>query len=120
PRDWSSDVCSSDLFASAGSRPVATGLDVKLRKPPEGRHTATNLAGNRTAPRTCEPKEHAAYVAPPGLPEYTHRSQWLTPLAKICRRSAAAHVEHDAALRNKSWTDNASSNRSLLSGPGCA
>ncbi len=107
--------------APEGRNSLASGvshwLGRQVAKAPEGRHTATNVAGNRTPPRTCEPKEHAAYVAPPGLPEYTHRSQWLTPLAKICRRSAAAHVEHDAALRNKSWTYNASSNRSRLSRP---
>ena len=112
------------LQAPEGRNSLASGvshwLGGQVAKAPEGRHTATKVPGKHTAPRTCEPKEHATYVAPPGLPEYTHRSQWLTPLAKICRRSAAAHVEHDAALRNKSWTDNASSNRSRLSRSGTA
>src|SRR6266478_1908800 len=66
------------LQAPEGRNSLASGvshwLGRQVAKAPEGRHTATNVAGNRTAPRTCEPKEHAAYVAPPGLPEYTHRS----------------------------------------------
>ena len=40
-----------------------------------------------------EPPVRALYVAPPGLCETSPRSQWLTPLAKICRRSAARHME---------------------------
>src|SRR5207302_4565407 len=112
------------LQAPEGRNSLASGVSHWFgrqdAKAPEGRHTATKVPGNHTAPRTCEPEENAAYVAPPGLPEYAHRSQWLTPLAKICRRSAAAHVEHEPALRNKSWTDNPSSNRSRLSSQGCA
>jgi hypothetical protein len=110
------------LQAPEGRNSLASGVSHWFgrqdAKAPEGRHTATSVAGNQTVPRTCEPKEHAAYVAPPGLPKYNPRSQWLTPLAKICRRSAATHIEHDAELRNKSRTANASLNRSRLSSPG--
>jgi len=36
-------------------------------------------------------RESNAYIAPPGLLEWQAPTQWLTPLAKRCRRSAAIH-----------------------------
>jgi hypothetical protein len=51
-------------------------------------------------PRDCGTKAPAAYVAPPRLWECNSLS--LTPLAKICRRSAATNIEPDGKPYNKS------------------
>src|SRR5690606_40843871 len=49
-RDWSSDVCSSDLLLSTGR---VTGCQTKLRVAPKGIHNAGN-AGKHIIPLRCD------------------------------------------------------------------